>query len=218
MFVFLPYFINQRSSFTSKSHSGLLFFTSPFPNLNPPPTSWNPTLQNPKLPPTLHFGFLSAATPPNPRRAVRTRTPRLYLGAREWVEWGRRGWSGNRQFCGRRSAHNVSGREKRCAGAGAEGCACAPPRPAAGMPGGRAEGGVGLPVGRGGRRGKGPRARARSRRRSPSLPPSLPSSPHTQAHTHTPSPASSPRAARPAGPARPRALGRESRDVGAAAT
>lgn len=102
------------------------------------------------------------------------------------------------------------------------GCACAPPRPAAGMPGaGRREvSGSLLGGGGGGRRGKGA-AGARARALAAALPPSLPPRPplRTHIHTRTPPPLPpSPRAARPAGPARPRALGRESRDVGAAAT
>lgn len=141
--------------------------------------------------------------PQNPRRVLRTRTSRLYLGAREWAEWGRLGWSGSRRLCGRRSAHNVAGGRKGAPGAGPEGCACAPPRPVAEMPGGRAEGGVGLPVGRGGRRGKGPRARARSRRCSPSLPALL--SAHTTTHAH-PLPCLPPRA--PPAPLAPLALAR----------
>lgn len=76
-----------------------------------------------------------------------------------------------------------------------------PPRPVAGMPGGRAEGGVGIPVGRGGRRGKGPRARARS----PPL--SLPPCPPLRTHSYTRTPPPLPPRAPPAPPA-PLALAR----------
>ncbi|KAL0597578.1 UPF0764 protein C16orf89 [Plecturocebus cupreus] len=148
-------------------------------------------------------------TPPDPQRAPRMRSSRLYLGAREWAEWEKAGvarGAGGYLGCGALTMWQEA--EKVRLGR-PEGCACAPPLPAAGMPRGRAEGGVRIPVGRGGRRGKGPRARAHvlAAARLPPCPLQ-----HTHPHTHTPSPAARP--ALPAPPA-PLALARseESRET-----